>query len=107
MDTVANCIEERFNQKDYIVYANCAHILLKGTSGNLSHKMSTNHVSSTELDSDTLRIQLSILAESYHSFRKDEGVGDTLHNVIDLVPHIRGHVLGQDYSGYASYKCQL
>ena len=33
-----------------------------------------------EFVSDTLWIQLSILAESYHSFRQGEG-GDTLHNL--------------------------
>ena len=71
--------------------------------------MSTNCVSSTEFDSDTLIIQLSILAESHHSFMQGEG-GDTLHNIADflkkeqkdLVHHIRGHVLGQEYSGYTT-----
>ena len=45
--------------------------------------MSTNYEFYTEFDSDTLRIQLPILAESYHSFRQGEGVGDTLDNIVD------------------------
>ena len=77
--------------------------------------MSTDCEFYTEFDYDTLRIQLSILAVSYHSFRQGEGVADTMHNVVDflkkkkkgLVPHTRGPILGQDYSGYASNKCQL
>ena len=77
MDTVANWIVECFNQKDYTMYANCEQVLLKELWGELSHKISTNCVSSTKFDSDTLRIRLSILAESYHSFMKGEG-GDTL-----------------------------
>ena len=40
----------------------------------------------TEFDSDTLRIELSILAESYHSFR--QGEGDTLHNVFNFLKKI-------------------
>ena len=39
----------------------------------------------TEFDSDALQIQLSILAESYHSFRQGEGMADTLHNVVDFL----------------------
>ena len=39
----------------------------------------------TEFDSDKLWIQLSTLAESYHSFRQGDGVGDTLHNIIDFL----------------------
>ena len=31
VETVANCIVEHFNQKDYSMYANCEHVLLKGT----------------------------------------------------------------------------
>ena len=46
VDTVANV--EHFNQKDYTMYANCEQALLKGTLGNLSHKMSTNCMSSTQ-----------------------------------------------------------
>ena len=30
-DSVANCIVEHFNQKDYTMYANWEQILLKGT----------------------------------------------------------------------------
>ena len=37
-----------------------------------------------EFDSNNLRIQLSILAESYYSFRQGE-VGDTFHNVDDFL----------------------
>ena len=33
VDTVANCIVECFNQKDYTMYANCEQVLLKGTLG--------------------------------------------------------------------------
>ena len=62
-----------------------------------------------EFDFDTLRIQLYILAENCHSFRLVER-GDTLHNV-DFLKKIwsftRRHVLAQDYSSYASNKCQL
>ena len=86
------------------MYANCEQVPLEFL-GNLSHKISTNCVSSTEFDSDNLKIQLSILVESYHSFRQGEG-GDTVHNVIDflkknkkgLIPCTRSHVLGQDCS---------
>ena len=28
-DTVANCIVDHFNQKDYTIYANCEQVLLK------------------------------------------------------------------------------
>ena len=38
----------------------------------------------TELDSNTLRIKLFILAESYHLFRQGV-VDDTLHNVNDFL----------------------
>ena len=48
VDTAANCIVECFIQKDYTMYANCEQVLLKGTLGNLSHKMSTNCVSSMQ-----------------------------------------------------------
>ena len=83
--------------------------------GDFSHKMSTNFVSSTQSLTLIPYEFCYILAESYHSFRQVEGMGETLHNVFDfiinkqkdLVPHTRGHVLGQDYSGYASNKFQL
>ena len=66
--------------------------------------MTTNCVSSTQ--------SLTLFC---HSFRQGGGVGDTLHYAVDvlkkhkknLVRHTRGHVLGQDYSGYTSNKCQL
>ena len=38
----------------------------------------------TEFDSDTLQIQLFILAESYNSFRQGEG-GDAFHYVVDFL----------------------
>ena len=63
VDTVANCIVEHYNQKYCNMYANCEQVFLKGTLGELSHKMSTNCVSSTQsltLITDTWRIQLSI-----------------------------------------------
>ena len=47
VDTVASCIEERFNQKDYTMYANCEQVLVKGALGKLSHKKFTNCVNST------------------------------------------------------------
>ena len=46
--------------------------------------MLTNCVNSTEIEHDILWIQLSNIAESYHSFTQGEGV-DTLHNVIDFL----------------------
>ena len=113
-DTVANSIVECFNQKDYTLYANCEQVLLKGTLEKLvSQNVDQLCEFYIEFDSDILRIQLSILAESYYSFRQGEGMCYTLHNVIDflkkqqkdLVPHTRGHVLSQDYSGYTSNKC--
>ena len=36
----------------------------------------------TEFDSDTIRIQLSTLGESYHSFRKVKGV---IHSIMSLI----------------------
>ena len=76
------------------MYANCEQVLLKGTLGELvSQNVDQLYEVYTEFDSDTLRIQLSVLAESYYSCRQGEGP-----------PH---HVLGQDYSGYASNKCHL
>ena len=33
VDTVANCIIERFNQKYYNMYVNCEQVLLKDTLG--------------------------------------------------------------------------
>ena len=61
----------------------CEQVLLKGTLGGLSSQNVDQPCKFyTEFGSDTLRIQLSILAESYHSFRQGEGVGDTLHNLI-------------------------
>ena len=38
----------------------------------------------TKFDSDTPQIQLSKLAEFYHSFRQGDG-GDILHNVINFL----------------------
>ena len=35
VDTVANCIVEHFNKKDYTRYANCEQVLLKRTLGEL------------------------------------------------------------------------
>ena len=67
------------------MYANCEQVHLKGTLGKLvSQNVDQLSDFYTEFDSDMLQIQLSILAESYHSFRQGEG-GDALHNAIDLV----------------------
>ena len=114
VDTVANCIVECFNQKDYTMYANCLQVIQKGIWELVSQNVNQLCEFNTEFDSDTIRIQLSVLAESYHSFRQGEGVADTctmslisIKRTKDLVPHTRGHVLGQDCSGYASNKCQL
>ena len=86
MDTVANSIVESFNQKDYTMYANCEQVLLKGTLGELvSQNVDQLCQFYTEFNSDTLWIQLSILAESYHSFRQGEGMGDTLYNGVDFL----------------------
>ena len=63
MDTVANCIVEHFNQNDFTMYANCEQVLLKRTLGELvSQNVNQLCEFYTEFDSDTLRIQLSILA---------------------------------------------
>ena len=68
------------------MYANYELVLLEGTcgEGNLSHKMSDKICEFYTFDSDTLQIQLNILAESYISFRQGEG-GDTVHNIIDFL----------------------
>ncbi len=84
MDTVANCIVECFNQKDYTMYADYEQVLLKGNLGNLSYKFWPVCEFYTEFDSDSLRIQLSILAEFYHSFRQGGG-RYTLHNAVDFL----------------------
>ena len=86
MDTVANCIVEHINQKDYTMYANCEQVLVKGTLGNLlSQNVDKLIEFYIEFDSDSLQIQPCILAESYHSFRQSEGEGDTLHNVVNFL----------------------
>ena len=85
VETVASCIEEHFNQKDYTMYANCEQVLVKGALGKLdSQKVDQLCEFYTEFNPDTLRIQLSIMAECYHSFNQGEGV-DTLHSVIDFL----------------------
>ena len=82
VDAVANCSVEHFNQKDYTMYANCEQVLLKGTLGEL---VSQNADQLCEFYTEfILWIQLSILAESYHSFRLGEE-DDTLHNVADFL----------------------
>ena len=64
VDTVANCFVERFNQKDYSMYANYEKGLLKGTLGELvSQNVDQLCEFYTEFDSDTLRIQLPILTQ--------------------------------------------
>ena len=56
---------EYFNHKNYTMYANCEQVLLKGTLGELvSQNVDQRCEFYTKFDSDTLRIQLSILAES-------------------------------------------
>ena len=55
VDTIANCSVESFNQKDYITYANCEQVLLKGTFGKLvSQNVDQLSEFCTEFDSDTL-----------------------------------------------------
>ena len=67
------------------MYANCEQVLLKGTLRELvSQNVDQLCEFYTEFDSDTLQIQLSILAASYHSFRHGEGI-DTLHKVVDFL----------------------
>ena len=80
-------------------------VLLKGTLGELaSQNVDQLCEFYTKFNSDTLGIQLSILAESYHSFRQDEGVADTLLMSLisskrtktwSLISEVSGHVLGQ------------
>ena len=84
VDTVANCTLEHFPQKDYTMYANYEQVHLKETLGEFVSQ-NVNHLCEfyTEFDSDTLQIQISILAESNHSFRQSEG-GYTLHIGIDF-----------------------
>ena len=62
MDNEANSIVEHFNQKDYTMYANCEQVLLNGTFGKLvSQNVNLLCECYTEFDSDSLRIQLSII----------------------------------------------
>ena len=83
VDTVANYIIELFNQRDYTMYENCEQGLLKGTLRELvSQNVDQLYELHTEFDSDTLRIQLSILAESYHSFRQGEGCDTFIMSLI-------------------------
>ena len=85
VDTVASCIEERFNQKDYTMYANCEQVLVKGALGKLvSYNVDQLCEFYTEFDPDNLRIQLSIMAECYKSYTQGEGA-DTLPDVIDFL----------------------
>ena len=58
---------------------------MKGALGKLdSQKVDQLCEFYTEFNPDTIRIQLSIMAECYHSFNQGEGV-DTLHSVIDFL----------------------
>ena len=83
MDTVVNFLVEHL---DSTMYANCEPVLLKRTLGELVLKnVDLLCEFYTEFDSDTLRIPLSVLAVSYHSFRQGEEVGDTLHNVVNCL----------------------
>ena len=55
VDTVANCIVEHFNQKDYTMYANCEQVLLKETLRELvSQNVDQLCEFCTEFDSNTL-----------------------------------------------------
>ena len=70
VDTVANCIVEHFNQTDFTMHANCEQVLLgEFVSQNVDQLCEFY----TEIDSDILQIQLSLLTESYHSFRQGDG----------------------------------
>ena len=62
VDTVANCHIVSINRITPCMQT-VSRFFPKELWGNLSH---------TEFDSDNLRIQLSILAESYHNFRQGE-----------------------------------
>ena len=86
VNTVANCIVEHFNQKDCTMYATCEQVLLKGTWGNLSHKMSTNCVSSTR-SLTLIPYKFSYLYWQSPITVSDnvKGMGDTVHNVIDFL----------------------
>ena len=66
------------------MYADYEQVLRKGNLGELVLQNSDQCEFYTEFDSDSLRIQLSILAEFYHSFRQGGG-GYTLHNVVDFL----------------------
>ena len=67
------------------MYANCEQVLVKGALGELATQ-NVNQLCEfyTEFDPDTIQIQLSIMAESYHSSSPGEG-GDKLHNVVDFL----------------------
>ena len=108
MDTVVNCIEDHFNHKDCTMNANCELVLLKGNMRELVSQFVDQLCEFyTEFDPDTLRIQLSILAEPYHSFSQGER-SDTLHNVVVFLKNNKkiwaliSNVLGQGFSGYAN-----
>ena len=112
MDTEANRIVECFNQKDTSCMQTVSRFFWKELWGKLSHKMSTNCVSSTQsltlipYESNYLYWQSPITVSgkvrgwNLHCMR-------FLQNEKQLVPHTRCPVHGQDYFGYASNKCQL
>ena len=55
LDTVANCIVEHFNHKDYIMYAFCEQVFLNGILEQLvSQNVDQLCEFNTEFDSDTL-----------------------------------------------------
>ena len=67
------------------MFAKCEQVLVKGALGTLvPQNVDQLCEFYTEFEPHILRIQLSLMADSYHSFTQGEGV-DTLHNVVDFL----------------------
>ena len=93
---LANCIVECFNQKDYTMYANCETVHLKEIWGNLSHKMSTNSVSSTQ------SLTLKPPKPSYRCWQSHITVSNkvkawVIHCIMLLVSHEKKNRSGPSY----------
>ena len=113
MDTVANCIEELFNQGLYHVCKLWEGFSERNFGGTcltkcqptlwVLHRVWLWYPTNSAI----------YLAESYHSVRQGEDVADSL--IMSLISSKRTkrsspsyqRFLGQDYSGYVSNKCQL
>ena len=75
MDTIANCIVEHLNQKDYTMHANCEQVLLKGTLGELgSQNVVLNRI-----------LTLIPYKFSYLYWQSPITVSGEVHNVVDFL----------------------